>query len=384
MKTRSWRYFFLWLAAGWLLFTLEGCKQNAREAEVSAATRIEPAPDPALVVVDHPEQFPRVPVSTRKMPDEMSVNGVVAPDVSRTVPVLSMSGGRVVEIHARLGDVVSKGQSLVKIHSNEMTQALSDLKKAQADELLARKALERSQLLYSHGALAQKDLQIAEDLEQKAKVDVETAEDHIRVIGGDLKNLSPILDVKAPVSGTIIEQNVTGGTGVRSLDNSPNLFTIADLSRLWILCDVYEDNLARVKLGDYAEVRLNAYPDRPLKARVSNISAVLDPATRAAKVRLELGNPGGILRPGMFAVVKFTGQSSRERVVLPASALLRLHDKYWVFRFEGDNRFRRTEVKTGPVLPDGFQQVVAGLKSGDEVALNALPMSEVAEGGQAQ
>ncbi len=384
MKTRSWRYFFLCLGAGLLLFTLVGCKQDAREAEVSAATRIEPAPDPALVVVDHPEQFPRVPVSTRKMPDEMSVNGVVAADVSRTVPVLSMSGGRVVEIHARLGDMVSKGQSLVKIHSNEMSQALSDLKKAQADELLARKALERSQLLYSHGASAQKDLQMAEDLEQKAKVDVEAAEDHIRVLGGDLKNLSPILEVKAPVSGTIIEQNVTGGTGVRSLDNSPNLFTIADLSRLWILCDVYEDALAHVRLGDYAEVRLNTYPDRPLKARVSNVSAVLDPATRTAKVRLELGNPRGILRPGMFAVIKFTSQSSRERIVLPASALLRLHDRYWVFRFEGDNRFRRAEVEAGPVLPDGFQQLLSGLKSGDEVALNALQMSGASEGGQAQ
>ena len=384
MNSTLLKHILLGLVAGWLLLILGGCKQNSSDAEVSAATRNEPARDPALVVVDHPEQFPLVPVSTRKMPDEMSVNGVVAPDVSRTVPILSMSGGRVVEIHARLGDMVVKGQSLVKIHSNDLSLALSDLKKAQADEVLAGKALERSQLLFSHGALAQKDLQMAEDLEQKAKVDVETAGEHIHLLGGDLKNLSPILDVRAPVSGTIIEQNVTGGTGVRSLDNSPNLFTIADLSRLWILCDVYEDTLAHVKLGDYAEVRLNAYPDQHLKARVSNISAILDPATRTAKVRLEVENPKGTLRPGMFAVVKFTGQNSRERAVLPASALLRLHDKYWVFRFEGDNRFRRAEVEAGPVLPDGFQQLLSGLKSGDEVALNALQMSGASEGGQVQ
>lgn len=384
MKSKLIRVYFPGLSAGLVLFMAAGCKQAAREAEASEANRVQAATEPAVVVVDHPEQFPRVPVSTRKLPDEITVNGVVSPDISRTVPVLSMSGGRVVEIHARLGDMIKKGQSLVKIHSNDLAQALSDLKKAKADEVLARKALERSQLLYSHGALAQKDLQTAEDTEQKAKVDVETAEDHIRLLGGDLNNLSPILDVKAPVSGTIIEQNVTGGTGVRSLDNSPNLFTIADLSRLWILCDVYEDNLARVKLGDFAEVRLNAYPDQPLKARVSNISALLDPATRTAKVRLEVGNPRGILRPGMFAVIQFTGQSIFARTVLPASALLRLHDKYWVFRFEGENRFRRIEVEAGPVLPDGFQQILHGLKARDEVALNALQMSGVAEGGQGQ
>src|SRR3974377_1376931 len=111
MKSKSLRCFFSGLIVGLLLFSLAGCKQGAREAEASQATRIEQASDPALVVVDHPEQFPRVPVSTRKIPDQLSVNGVVAPDVSRTVPVLSMSGGRVVEIHARLGDAVKKGQS---------------------------------------------------------------------------------------------------------------------------------------------------------------------------------------------------------------------------------------------------------------------------------
>ncbi len=357
----------------------------SRESSASASipdtgpVKVEEAPDSTLIQVDHPEQFPLVKVEARRTHDELVVNGVVAPDVSLTIPVNALAGGRVVEIRARLGDDVKAGQVLLRIHSPDLAAAIADYQKAKADESLARRSLERSQLLYSHGALALKDLQQAQIAEDKAKVDLDTAAERIRILGGDVDHLSPIIELKAPASGTIIEQNTSSGAGVKSLDNSPNLFTIANLSRVWVLCDVYENNLAQVRLGDFAEVRLNAYPDRPLRGKVSNISKMLDPNTRTAKVRLELSNASGLLRPGMFATAKFISQGSRTRPVVASTAILRLHDKDWVFRPAGERRFRRCEVQGGPVLPDGSQEILAGLQPGDEVVANALQFSSTVE-----
>jgi cobalt-zinc-cadmium efflux system membrane fusion protein len=367
------------LVAAVPLVLATGC---SREKRVSAAATVtvENAPDPTLVTVNHPEEFPLYAVETRRTPNELQVNCVVTPDVSRSVPVSSLSGGRVVEILARLGDDVTQGQLLLRINSPDLSQAISDYKKFQADEALARKALERSQALYSHGAIAEKDLETAQDTEQKAKVDVATAADRIRLLGGKLDNLSSIFDVFAPVSGTIVEQNVTAAAGVKSLDNSPNLFTIADLSHVWVLCDVYENNLAEVHLDDFADVLLSAYPNHPLKGRVGNISRVLDPNTRTAKVRLELSNSSGILRPGMFATATFTSQGDETRMVVPTSAILRLHDKDWVFRADGSpGHYKRTEIHAGPVEKDGSQLVLGGLQPGDQVVKNALQFSSTAD-----
>ena len=191
-----------------------------------------------------------------------------------------------------------------------MSQAFADYQKFKAGASLAKTQLDRAQLLYSHGAAPQKDLEVAEDTLNRANIDTQAAEERIRLLGGDPQHPSALIEIHAPVSGTIIEQNVTSAAGVKSLDNSPNLFTIADLSNVWILCDVYENDLARVHMGDRAEIELNAYPDRRLAGRVTNISKLLDPNTRAAKVRIELSNAAGMLRPNMFATVHFVSQGT--------------------------------------------------------------------------
>ena len=213
---------------------------------------------------------------------------------------------------------MKKGQFLLSIRSADLAGAFSDYQKAAADERLAQKALDRAQLLYSHGALAEKDLQQAEDTEEKAKVDVQNTEQHVRLLGGDPVHPSAMIELRAPVSGTIVEQNISGFEGIKSLDNSPNLFIIADLTQVWILCDVYENDLDEVHLGDSAEIRLNAYPDKTYQGKVADISRVLDPATRSAKVRIVLPNRDGSLRPGMFAVATFRSRKSQSRLVVPS------------------------------------------------------------------
>ena len=360
-----------------LLPLLPGCSR-AKNRE-GTQTKVEADTDPNVFSVANADQFPLVEVQLRKDTDELHVNGVIAPDVNRSVPVVSLGGGRVVEIKARLGDVVEKGQTLLLINSPDLAQAFSDYQKFKADEQLAAKQLARAQLLYDKGAIALQDLETAQDADAKAKVDRQTAAQHVKVLGGNINNPSPLLPVVAPISGTIVDQQITGGTGVKSLDNSPNLFTIADLSTVWVLCDVYQDMLPRVHVGDTAEITLNGYPDRTFPGKVVNISEVLDPTTRSAKVRIELSNPQGIMRVGMFVTATFKGRQLIERVVVPATAVVHLHDKDWVFVPAGDNKFKRLAVQLGPTNGDGTIQVVSGLQAQDKVVSNALQMSSSVE-----
>jgi membrane fusion protein, heavy metal efflux system len=353
-----------------------GCSKETPAAASKAPVTV----DPDVFSVKDPQLFKTAKAETRALPTELTANGTVTPDVTRTIHVTSLGGGRVVDLKVKLGDSVKKGQTLLVISSPDLAAAMSDYQKAVADEVLSRKALERAQLLYDKGAIAAKDLETAQDLEDKAKVDVATAEQHVRVLGADPAHPSPLIDLRAPVTGTIVEQNVSGFEGVKSLDNTPNLFTIADLKEVWVVCDVFENDLGSVHLGDSAEIRLNAFGDRGFRGTVVDISRVLDPNTRSAKVRIVLPNGDGALRPGMFAVAKFRSRKMTERVVVPATAIMRLHDKDWVFRKEGGNNFRRVVVQADGLAPDGMQEIHEGVKAGDEVVGNALEFAtEVAE-----
>jgi cobalt-zinc-cadmium efflux system membrane fusion protein len=358
------------------LMVAAGCSTETPVAASKAPVTV----DPDVFSVTDPQLFKTAKAETRALPTELTANGTVTPDVNRTIHVTSLGGGRVIDLKVKLGDAVTKGQTLLVISSPDLAAAMSDYQKAVADEVLSRKALERAQLLYNRGAIAAKDLETAQDLEDKAKVDVSTAEQHVRVLGADPAHPSALIDLRAPVAGTIVEQNVAGFEGVKSLDNTPNLFTIADLSQVWVVCDVFENDLGDVHVGDAAEIRLNAFEDRRFSGTVADISRVLDPTTRSAKVRIVLANPDGALRPGMFAVAKFRSRKVTNRVVVPATAIMRLHDRDWVFRKEGGNSFRRVVVQADGLTPDGVQEIREGVKPGDEVVANALEFStEVAE-----
>jgi cobalt-zinc-cadmium efflux system membrane fusion protein len=335
--------------------------------------------DGSSVRVAHPEQFPLATATARSAAPELNVTGVVTPDVSRAVPVVSLASGRVVELRARLGDRVEKGQLLLRIQSADVAGAFSDYRKAVVDEALARSQLDRSKLLFERGAIAKKDLDVAQDTEDKAVVDVETSREHLRVLGVDATSPpSGVVDIFAPVSGVITEQNVTPAAGVKSLDNSPNLFTISDLSRVWIVCDVYENDLRGVRVGDAADIRLNAYPDRPLTGHVSNIGPILDPSLRTAKVRIDVSNPG-LMRVGMFVTAVFHGLTSETHAVVPASAVLHLHDREWVYVPAGAGRFQRREVVGAQMLPGNMQELRSGLRPGEPVVSNALVLQNTVE-----
>ena len=368
-----------WLPLALLLAALGG--GVACSKDTPAATSKPPITlDPDIYDTDQPQLFKTAKAETRALPTLVTANGTVSPDVNRTIHVTSLGGGRVIDLKVKLGDNVAKGQTLLVISSPDLAAAMSDYQKAKADEVLSHKALDRAQMLFDRGAIAAKDLEAAQDAEDKAKVDVETAEHHIQVLGADPAHPTALINLKAPESGTIVEQNVAGFEGVKSLDNTPNLFTIANLAEVWIVCDVFENDLGEVHLGDAAEIRLNAFPDRVFKGNVADISRVLDPNTRSAKVRIVLGNADGALRPGMYAVATFRSRKLTNRVIVPSTAIMRLHDKDWVFRKEGGNRFRKIVVQADGLAPDGMQEIRDGVKPGDVLVTNALEFStEVAE-----
>jgi cobalt-zinc-cadmium efflux system membrane fusion protein len=358
---------------------LAGCGQGQGDpkAEAPPAAKVEHEEDVNVVRVDHPEQFPLAAAAAHASTSQLSATGTVNPDISRTVPVISIATGRVVEIHARLGDTVKKGQLLLRVQSADLSAAFSDHRKAVADEQLAHTQLERSKLLYGKGAVSLNDLQVSEDTEDKAKVDVENTRERLRVLGGDIDHPAAIVEIRAPVSGVITDQQVTAAAGVAGL-NSPNPFTISDLSRVWILCDVYENDLASVHVGETAEIRLNAYPDKIFSGRINNVGPVLDPSLRTAKVRIEVRNPG-LMRVGMFVTATFHGQKKETRASVPASAILHLHDREWVYVPAGDKKFRRVEVVAGSSLPNGMQEIMSGLQPGQQVVTNALVLQNTVE-----
>jgi cobalt-zinc-cadmium efflux system membrane fusion protein len=333
--------------------------------------------DLSLFAVDHPEQFPLAAATARIAISELIVTGTVTPDVARNVPVVSLASGRVVAIHARLGDTVQKGQLLLTIRSDDVAGGFDAYRKAVADELLARKQLSRAKDLYAHGAIPKQDLEVAQDTEDDAKVTLETATEHLRLLGNDPDKPKGMVDIVAPTAGVITDQEVTNAALVQAY-SAPSPFTISDISSVWIVCDVYENDLANVRLGDTAEITLNAYPDRPFNGTISNIGAILDPNIRTAKIRIEVQNPG-MMRLGMFAKATFRGQTKETHTVVPASAVLHMHDRDFVFVPAPDRKFRRVEIVSGEILSDNtsLQEVKSGLKPGQQVVTNALVLDHV-------
>jgi len=322
--------------------------------------------------VDHPGQFPLATAQEYLAAPELNVTGVVGPDVSRQVPVISLASGRIVEIDARLGDEVKKGQLLFKVRSTDIAGAFSDYRKAVYNEQLTKVQLDRTEVLYDDGAVPKSALEVAQNAEDDAKVDLETTAEHLKLLGSSLDHPTGIVDVYAPTSGVITDQEITNAAGVQAL-NTPSPFTISDISHVWILCDVYENDMSQVRLGEYADIHLAAYPDRVLKARIANIGAILDPTIRTEKVRLEMEN-GGLLRLGMFVTATFHGARQERYASVPSAAVLHLHDREWVYTPTGNGYFQRLEVVTGNMLPGDMQEITSGLEPGTRVVSDALDL----------
>ena len=363
----------LWVAIV-LSAMLTGCASTEKGDPAPPPAKVIQVDDMNLLTVDSKDakRFPVVEVGQMEAAAQLTATGTVSPDISREVPVISLANGRVVDIRARLDDNVKKGQQLFSVESADVTNAFNAYLKAVNNEHLANAAYARAKDLIQHGAIAQSALEQAEASENDAKADLDAADALLKILDVDKGHPSSVVRVSAPISGVIIAQNVTNAAAAGvTLSGSSTAFTIADLSTVWILCDVYENDLPKLQLGQTASIRVNGYPDRPLSGRISDIGPVLDPNLRTAKVRIQVANPG-FLRLGMFATATFASTKKTQFAVVPADAVLHLHDRDWVYVPAGSNQFRRLEVRAGEIVGGDRQQILSGIQPGQQVVAHAL------------
>lgn len=353
---------------------VSGCKSTEKGNGAPPPAHVVQVQDMNLLTVDSKdaENFKTVAADKIDSAGELNATGAVFPDVSREVPVISLANGRVVDIKVRLDDAVKKGQLMFRVQSPDISNAFDAYLKSVNDEQLTNKAFLRAKDLLAHGAVSQAMFEQAENAENDAKADMNAADEQLKLFGVDKGHPSPVVNVYAPTSGVVVAQNIAnaGAAGV-GLAGSATAFTIADLSQVWVICDVYENDIPKLQLGQEAKITFNAYPDRPLKGRISDIGPILDPSLRTAKVRIEVANPG-FLKLGMFATATFTSRTREEHAVVPADAVLHLHDRDWVFVPAGENKFKRAEVRPGQMLSGNRQVILSGVEPGQQVVSNAL------------
>ncbi len=374
------KYLFITIGCLSASVLITGCKKEFSASDgAPPPAQVVQAGDMSQVTVDKPEQFPLIASEQREASFELKVTGAVFPDIAREIPVISLANGRVVDIKARLDDYVKKGDLLFKVQSPDVAGAFDVYLKAVNDERMNHLQYERSKTLYEHGAISQSALELAEDAEKDSEADLTAAEEGLKTLGVDKNHPSSIVNVYAPISGVIIAQNVTqaAAAGV-NLSGSATAFTIADLTSVWIICDVYENDIPKITIGQSAQIHLTAYPDKVLTGRVSDIGPVLDPSIRTAKVRVEISNPG-ILKLGMFVTATFESKKKELSAVVPATAVLHLHDRDWVFIPAGGKQFKRVEVHTGNMLPDNKQELLSGIQAGQQVVSNVLLLESILE-----
>ena len=362
------------VCGGCLTIALSGCHGKDEGDGAPPPAKVVEVSDMNLITIEKNDvaKFPLTTAGQIEASAELKATGTVFPDISREVPVISLANDRVVDLKTRLDDNVKKGQLLFSVQSGDVTNAFDFYLKAVNDEQLANKADIRAQDLFKHGAISQAMVEQADDAEKDAKAALVAAEEQLKVLGVDKDHPSPIVNVYAPITGVIIGQNVTNAAAAGvTLSGSATAFTIADLSSVWILCDVYENDIPKLQLGQEAKIKLVAYPDRPLTGRGSDIGPVLDPSLRTAKVRIQVPNPG-ILRLGMFVTATFSSRKKVIYTVVPAEAVLHLHDRDWVYLPVGGNQFRRTEVRAGNMLDGNQQEILSGLDPGQKIVTNAL------------
>lgn len=368
--------------------------------EKAAATVAETAPD---LVTAEPGELKQLTVETvvmRQIDVEMEATGKAAFNEDRQTPVFTPYAGRVVELLANRGDVVSQGQPLLIVESPELVSVENDLAAARVDQDKARiavdtavKSAERARALLVREAIAAKEVQLAEaDLararedQRRADAAVALYENKLLLFGKDQREIAQIekqppgaadrrIVIRAPITGTIVERKVGPGQYLKP-DAPDPLYLIADLSSLWIMGDVYESFLPHIRVGTPVRINFASFPDRSFPARISFINPTVDPLTRTVHVRAVVTNPGngrqgGILKPEMFARIRFGTAIPQSYPAVPTSAVITVNNLSAVLVEEGGGRFRRREIRLARE-EDGYTLIESGLKAGDRVVTKGV------------
>ncbi len=366
-------------AAMVLAIALVGCgTAKTRAASASPRPRRNGAPKRIDYAAADSSGIVTTVVQESNVPNYLPLPARIEADPTRVVHVYPPAGGRILAMKVRPWQWVSRGQTLAILDSPDLTRAVADYHKALADYEVKQQALARAKDLLAHNAIATKDYQQAGADEQSAAADVEAAREEIVAMGMDPSRASTHLTLAAPQSGVVLDVGAAPGEYSNALAAAQPLCTIADLSRVWAVGDIYEKDLLAVRPGLPAEVLVDAYPDQIWRGRVGVLSDAVDPVTRTLHVRVVLPNPGARLKPSMFGIIRIL-RSTDKAIVLPATAVIREGAMAYVYVAKANGIYQKQVVTLGRALGSSLE-VAEGLRPGETVVTQgALLLREATE-----
>jgi len=317
-------------------------------------------------------------VAEAPIEEQLQLSAKIQADPARSFRVFPPASGKVIGIEVKPGDIVTKGERVATIESADAGSAQSDLAKAQIEADRTQRAAERQKVLLDHGAVAEKDYSDAKAAADSAQAELSRARRHIEVLGIDTQRASDLIPLVSPGRGVVLTVGAASGEFSKSLDNADPLLTIADLSTIWIVGDVFEKDIEKVQRGTRVTVTVDAFPDKTWKGQIDSVSGALDPATRTLKVRVSLQNPGDKLKPEMFAAI-YVDVGHHTAIVVPSSAVIHEGQSTVVF-VENNGKPEQTNVVVGQSI-DGKIEIKSGLAKGQKVAENG---AELLTGGASQ
>lgn len=344
-----------------MCMSLAGCKESEKRQETSN----DPKTAQIKLSAQQMRQVHTQKVTQVQLAEEFSAVGDISFDEDNVVRIYPIVSGTVEAVKVSLGDYVERGQLLAVLLSTDITGFQRDYNVAKANLEVSEKNLKRSQELFSVGMLSDKDYTEAKKDFSNAQSDFNEKKQVLELYGGSSERLDAMFRVVAPRSGYIVERNINEGTQIRT-DNNTAIFTISDLKSVWIWANVHESDIAKVKEEDKVSVTTIAYPEKVFVGTIKKIATMLDPASRIIRVRSELPNEDGLLKPEMFATVTITSQTKEVVLAVPTKSLVLENNEYYVMREVASNTFEKVVVKVGKKFND-LAEIKSGLRNGDVI-----------------
>lgn len=312
--------------------------------------------------------------------DALNLSGEVTFNQDKVVRVMPLSSGQVLDVKVSLGDYVKQGQILAVMKSSEIMSGYNDVAVTKTDLEIARKNMESSESLWKSGMNSEREYLTSKDEYEKARNIYAKNQELLKVYGNQNTKANGEILIKAPISGYVVEKKISAGTQVRP-DNADNLFTISDLREVWVMANVFETDIARIKEGYVAQIKTIAYPDKKFSGKIDKISEVLDPTNKAMKVRIRIQNEQLLLKPEMFTNVTVLNTENAKAITIPSSALVFDNGKNYVVIYKdkcnmlireanilktvGDKTYLRDGVQAGEQLITEHQLLVYSALNGD-------------------
>lgn len=364
---------------------ISGCgkKESPKDEKPSAAVEKKEKEEPGVVTLSEEKQK-GAGIEVQKIAQEsisapLAATAVIEPNADRVSKISPRTSGKIVKLIASLGDRVKAGQPLAYFDSPELGQIWAEYLKAKGRAGLARKNLQREETLFEKKVSPEKDVLKAKQELSEVEADLNLSKERFRLLGIDISQLEiqngknadhPLIPISSAIGGAVIEKTVSQGEVVGP---DKTLFTVADLSALWVVIDIYEKDISKVKAGMPVKVLVTAFPEKVFRGRLSYIGDVVDERTRTVKARVTVDNSSGLLKPGMFATVSIdTAKGEVEKVIaISEEAILLEGTTRYVFVQVSPDKFKKKDITTGRAFGKKLE-VIEGLKEGDTIAVKGV------------